>query len=44
VTINAEDVVNELSLRIAQLERDNAVLRVQLKEWDSKKTKEEAAE
>jgi hypothetical protein len=44
MTINAENVVNELSLRIAQLERDNAILRVQLKEMDSKKTKEDAAD
>ncbi|WP_276327418.1 hypothetical protein [Salipaludibacillus agaradhaerens] len=44
MNIDAEQVINELIIRIAQLERDNALLRVQLKQLDSKNSKDDSAE
>jgi hypothetical protein len=44
MNIDAEQVINELTIRIAQLERDNALLRVQAKQLDSKNPKEEIVE
>jgi hypothetical protein len=44
MNIDAEQVINELTIRIAQLERDNALLRVQVKQLDSKNFKEEVVE
>ncbi|WP_257831740.1 hypothetical protein [Salipaludibacillus agaradhaerens] len=44
MNIDVEQVINELTIRIAQLERDNALLRVQVKHLDSKNSKEDIVE